>query len=224
VKVYRNEAELMASKGRMESEWVPGTWPVLAEGPDGDGYWWFATVEEARELVRVAEEMEGAKSGESPLIETVYRCLGCGFESKDEQAALACAKTPFSPAFKVGDIVVEAGAEEHHRYGWHDGDARWIYRRGDGMHGDRTPDFMSFYYVVTCVETYKEVTSNETTGPEAHSPVYHVRTGAMTGKDGHQGGWTRPRTHVALKLVTDPPPFIVEDSKRFLGQRSRGLL
>lgn len=121
--------------------------------------------------------------------------------------------------FVVGDIVVHAGAKEHHRFGWFDGDGRWIYHRGLGLH-DR-PNCMSFFYVVTYVGPAREVADWH--GDE---PAYHLHTGAMTHDSGYDRGWTVDEGHVRMEKVdpTEVTPFILEDAKQFIGRKANKLL
>ena len=82
---------------------------------------------------------------------------------------------------KVGDIVyVTAG------YGWYDGDKRWVMNpdvKTDPKHGNCFGKCctMAFYYVITAITQDPE---------DLHRIRYHIYTNAMTGKQGHQNGWS----------------------------------
>ncbi len=153
---------------------------------------------------------------------TTYRCPFCKETYDTRQEAERCLAKGFKPLFEIGDIVVPQAAADkknpHCRYGWFDGDKRWVYKDlpTAGLHGHRGIDF---YYVVTHVEA-----RGSRVGEGPHEPVYHVVTAAMTGRQGHVGGWTTQQGHIAMAKVDDPPKFVVRDSKRFIGTAMSNLL
>lgn len=114
------------------------------------------------------------------------------------------------PAFQVGDIVTYRAG-----FGWYDGDRRWISNPDVDPARPTCPHncfdvccTWSFYYVITAIET------------DHDAYLYHLMTGAMQGPDGYSTG--QAIFDSSLKKVQDPPAFVVEDSKRFIGMRVPG--
>lgn len=114
------------------------------------------------------------------------------------------------PRHQVGDIVTyQAG------YHWYDGDPRWVINP-DVDPKKRTCQHncfdlcctWGFFYVITAIET------------DHNRYLYHLVTSAMTGASGHAR--TLVTSPTDLKKVEDPPAFVVEDSKRFIGERVSG--
>lgn len=140
---------------------------------------------------------------------TQYRCDFCGCLYKRYQDARDCCERGFHPTVVEGDIVV-AGVD---RFGWFDGDPKWIAREVEG--DSHTGKVFTLYYVVTCVDADER---------DAHRPRYHLFTKAMTGEQGWESGYTFDEHHVAPRKVEDPPKYVVETSKELLGHKSECLL
>jgi len=56
-----------------------------------------------------------------------------------------------------------------------------------------------------------------------HRPRYHVETKAMTGQQGHRGGYTFDIHHSTPKIVENPPQIVVDESKELLGHAFKHL-
>ena len=120
--------------------------------------------------------------------------------------------------FAIGDIVVPKATtrpdgEEHCRYGWYEGDKRWICRTGLGLHDD--PNCYDFYYVVTAIDGHSRY-------PHPHEIRYHVRTLALLEKA--CGGWTTMTNHIKMVKAEDPPEYVLKSSLELIGQLSNILL
>lgn len=162
------------------------------------------------------------------MVAELFSCDVCHKTHNSYQRALDCEFTePNLLNVKVGDIVTAQFG-----FGWYNGDKRWLVNpelelTGSILVGDmsvpvrkkgKCPNHSlswncfdrcctwGFYYVVTDMRLRKN----------SHLMIYSVRTGAMEEPNGHIGGWTGSN-HVRLTAVTDPPPFVVEDSKRLIG-------
>lgn len=149
---------------------------------------------------------------------TRYACGVCGKEHDSITEATACEKQKQPKAMAaVGDIVtVGAG------YTWFDGDKRWISNpdvKPQAKHRSRncfsSCCTMAFFYVVTAIDIEPG---------NSHRRRYHIATNAMSGKQGHTGGYTFDTGHVSLKRVKVPPPFVLADSKKLIGKKAKGLL
>ena len=145
--------------------------------------------------------------------ETWYFCTWCDKRYPNEDQAEECFNRGFHPTLKVGDIVI-AGID---RFGWFDGDEKWIARAIDGV--SRTGKLYAFYYVVTEIDG-----DDSHPWSDGHRPRYHLLTKAMTGKQGYRGGYTFDKKHLTPRKVDNPPAEIVENSKDLIGQKVSWLL
>lgn len=144
-------------------------------------------------------------------MKTIYICEGCEQKFDTAKAALACEnREKPKVAFKVGDIVTVGKT-----FGWFDGDPEWIVNkrllgharaeaydkskcRHPGTNCFDTCCCYQFYYVVTAIDM------------DGHRTRYHLRTKAMTGKQGYKGGWTYDVHHYTPKRVTRNIPEAVK--------------
>ncbi len=145
-----------------------------------------------------------------------YACSICKTEYETNREAVTCeAKGLDAPVAKVGDIVfVRAG------FGWFDGDKRWVSNRNvlekvpkPNPHGNCFGECCTFqfYYVVTAIDN------------DGHRRRYHIMTKAMSGKQGHRGGYTFGSHHVTMRVVKKPPLFVTKDSEDLIGQNTPDL-
>ena len=146
------------------------------------------------------------------------------YDTRNE-AEQCAARGDGAPKFQVGDIVLGKSG-----FGWFDGDKRWIEnfdRLGGDARSGKCPRgngncFSScctfqFYYVVTFVDF------DDYPAPcDRHRPRYHLVTGAMM--RGYRVGYTFDTGHITPHRVKNPPAFVVQDSRRFLGQKAEALL
>lgn len=164
---------------------------------------------------------------------TSYRCPLCQSVYGTASEAMGCEAIGFHPRLKVGDIVTEGG-----RYGWFNGDERWVYKKVmDKEHLEKYPSLPRhfvhwFFYVVTAVTIAKE-----NYGPR-HAPHYHLVTRAMKTmpylpygrkkptKSRPVSGWTVDETHLYMDLVEpeEVPTIVAKQAKRFIGHVSRNLI
>jgi len=157
-------------------------------------------------------------------ISHVFQCNWCGSIHPTEEAALKCLRSTEPHPFEPGDIVVMSsslreGEDEYCPFGWYDGDERWIFKKGRGLHGG--PGAFAFYYVVTA-NIYR-INGNFLLLENAHDAVFCVATKAMQWC-GYSHGWTHQDTHTNFTKLEDPPKFIVKSSKDLIGQISDRLL
>lgn len=153
-----------------------------------------------------------------PKIRRSFQCDWCGIEYETIKECRDCEARGFHPTLKVGDIVLGNPG-----YGWYDGDRRWVVnpdvRNRPKKHADGRNCFgvccnYVFYYVVTKIDGHED---------NAHRPRYHLITNAMTGKEGHRGGWTYDIDHIKVSK-TQPSESVLDDSKRLLGEEAKCLL
>ncbi len=145
----------------------------------------------------------------------MYVCEGCGEQYTDKKDAERCeAKVQTSRVAEVGDIV-----KAHAGFGWYDGNAHWVANPKVvlGGHKDHGNCFgrccsYEFYYVVTTIDV------------ENHRVRYHLETKAMTGKEGHRGGYTFNEDHFTPRKVKRPPERVVKDSYDLIGNTVGYLL
>jgi hypothetical protein len=52
-----------------------------------------------------------------------------------------------------------------------------------------------------------------------HRVRYYLETKAMSGKQGHRGGYTATRHHICPVPVKAPPKFVVTDARDLIGQK-----
>ena len=142
-----------------------------------------------------------------------HRCT-CGEEYLSREEAESCLATECGPRFAVGDVVTAGGF----RFGWFDGDERWIAARkpGRGLAGE----VFSFFYVVAFVDRGDSVSWG--TGRGRHRNRYHLATLAMTNRDGYGGGYTFDEFHITPEKVENPPelPGLAE----LFGKPAKSLL
>jgi hypothetical protein len=153
-------------------------------------------------------------------VETTYACDICGEKYRTNEEAVACEARGFEPKFKVGQIVTSKQG-----FGWYDGDKSWIVNPDITLRPEKCPNgnrncfecccTYVFYYVITFIDGDER---------EGHKPRYHLRTKAMTGKQGYSEGWTFDEGHYKPMLVRNPPKIVVEQSKELLGKPSGYLL
>lgn len=149
---------------------------------------------------------------------TYFQCSYCKQQYANKQQAIDCEKQPIEkPCVEVGQIV-----EMCFGYGWFDGDKRWVINL-DKKNAPRITEHgncfdrcctMGFYYVVTAIEKDKI---------DPHRLKYHVFTKAMTGKQGHEGGYTYFDRHVTPSPIFSAPEFVKKDSKSLIGKKSEWL-
>lgn len=149
----------------------------------------------------------------------IYKCEICRTEYPTEKECFECENQPLDkPTVSVGDIVTLA-----YGFSWYDGDKNWVinpeneYGRNEECpngHGNCFSECctMGFYYVVTAIKNHE------------HRVQYHVFTKAMTGKNGHHGGYIYDERHINPKLVKNPPKKVVASSKDLIGKESSFLL
>ncbi len=156
------------------------------------------------------------------VVKEMWACNVCGREWALPAEAEACAARGLAVEIvKPGDIVfLSAG------YGWYDGDATWVSNPKVKLKldGAKCPNgnkscyshccTFRFYYVITAVDRDPE---------DGHRARYHVETRAMTGKQGHHGGYTYEVHHVRPKLVVDPPDAVVKAGAKLVGHVFRNL-
>ena len=143
-----------------------------------------------------------------------YACAICNQEFDEWHEAKKCEDRKMEKAIaKVGDIVfVRAG------YGWYDGDMRWIMnpnqlQKANPKHGNCFGKgcTLEFFYVITAIDKDPK---------RMHRLRYHIFTKAMSGKLGHREGYTFIGTHFGVKIIKNPPKFVVQDSKDLLGKKA----
>ena len=154
--------------------------------------------------------IEDAEITPTAVKKTTYVCPICGSEYETEQEANDCINRTGEKVAEVGDIV-----EVRYGYGWWDGKDEWVINPDvdTSKHGFSKDRSYGFYYVVTYLEI-----------DEGHRIRYHLATGAMTGVNGHASGYTYTSGHCAPKKIENPPVAVVEDSKRFIGKKAKGLI
>ena len=139
---------------------------------------------------------------------TKYQCEICKKIYDTQIEADACeAHGPPTTKLKVGDIVKTGTA-----YGWFDGQRNWVI-------GQKTPDpdnnrLIGFYYVITAIDVDLQ---------DGHRVRYHLFTKAMTGKQGHDQGYTYDEHYKPIK-VRNPPKAVVDSSKALIGKKSEWLM
>ena len=150
---------------------------------------------------RIAETIEADAAEAFEKIDTRiervvrYRCT-CGEEYLSREEAESCLATERGPSFAVGDVVL-AG---RFRFGWFDGDERWIAERRIADRKTASGEEFSFYYVVTHVDR------DEAPYPQLrHRPRYHLATRAMAGRNGYASGYTFDEHHLTPLKVENPP-------------------
>jgi hypothetical protein len=161
-------------------------------------------------------------AGMSVEVITTFKCPICGtVYDKKEDAEKCLSKGTEKPIFRIGDIVT-IGKD----YGWFDGDERWVVEpeiAKDWIAKNRPmPNFksiMHFYYVVSAIDV-----DDSDYAKTIHRARYHLKTKAMTGEQGHIGGFTFGKGHYTPKKVENPPECVVKDSKDLIGKKSEYLL
>lgn len=151
---------------------------------------------------------------------TSYQCDLCRRVYETAAEAKACeARGVDASIVRVGDIVFV-----YHCFGWYDGEASWVSNPDVFLkrNGAKCPKGSSncfgsccnfrFYYVVTAIDF------------EGHRTRYHLVTLAMTGKNGHRGGYTFNAGHFVPEKVKNPPAVVVETAKKLIGQKRENLL
>jgi hypothetical protein len=154
-----------------------------------------------------------------------WQCLICRklYHSRDE--AIKCANQKFEPSFKVGDIVTCGGK----RFGWFDGDERWVLNydskkcrieaigkvSGHVLIDHRGEDWLQFVYVITAVDNCEY---------DPHRVRYHLFTRAMSGRQGHNAGHTYDEYHVKPVLLPNPPQYLKYSSRGLLRRKTETLL
>lgn len=136
----------------------------------------------------------------------VYFCPGCEARYTTRKEAVECSGTDEVPTFKVGQIVcIDI------RYGWFDGDEKWLVKNGK----DDGRQMYAAYFVVTAVDYNR--TCN------AHRCRYHVKTlGIKNGNPTGSIGYTTS-THYPLQRVPQNPVLVAEGAK-FIGETTDHLL
>ena len=147
---------------------------------------------------------------------TRFVCEICNEQYDNARDAEKCEQQGIEKAlYKTGDIV-----EITKGFGWYDGDKRWIINpkvKRNPKHGNCFGKccLMVFYYAITAIDQDPD---------EPHRIRYHLFTNAMSGKQGYKEGYTRAETHYTPKIIKNPPKFIVKDSKKLIGRKSKFLI
>ena len=166
-------------------------------------------------------------------------CESCGTGYDRMGDAIQCEQYAMAkPIVQVGDIVIGSAG-----YGWFSGDPRWIQNPEILVDGEKTvrrricPNgdgncfspccTLVFYYVVTMIDNDDE-RSRYGVGYQ-HEWRYHLFTKAIhwdktTSDRQSHGGYTYAQTHITPKLIENPPPFVVSDSKDMIGKKAVHLL
>src|ERR1041384_4433653 len=140
-----------------------------------------------------------------------YQCEICRSIYEHRADALACERQGIPGAkLKVGDIILANGG-----FGWFDGDKAWI-----SISSQRDPGY-SFYYVIPAIDL--DLGRSDTPGYR-HRTRYHLFTGAMSGKQGYQSGYTYDSGHLTPRLVKKPPKEVAQASLPYLGLITKFLL
>lgn len=133
-----------------------------------------------------------------------FVCPVCTQEYNTREEAEECMNSTDKPLARVGDIV-----ETVYRFGWFDGDEKWVINPEGGRGKDR---LMGLYYVVTHIELI------------GHKHKYHLCTNAMTTREGR--GYRKIMVlhgHYPIKLI-DAPEYVKQGSKKLIGKKADGLL
>jgi hypothetical protein len=164
-----------------------------------------------------------------PTVIPHYACSICRTEYDKREEAVACESVPEErpdPKLAPGTIVFA-----HSGFGWFDGDRRWVSNpdilgKRDGKpcpngYGNCFEPCCTyrFYYVVTIVEPPAVWVPEDRYVFEKHRVRYYVETKAMSGKQGHRGGYTSLRHHIRPAPVKAPPAFVVRDARDLVGQK-----
>jgi len=170
---------------------------------------------------------------------TRHACPICLREFVDKEEAEACFANGWKPLFEPGDIVHPLGvaglckAYEPNklelsedgpwgRYGWFNGDARWVclhIEPGSGRLTYLQRAEIDFYYVVGSVD----MSIRWERYP--HQPIYHLFTEAICTKNQpYIEGWTCHETHIPMMRAVNPPKEVVEAGKKYVGKRTAYLL
>ena len=140
----------------------------------------------------------------SPIRLQLWQCPVCHFTSSDyeEVKKCICQEDEYKPTAKVGDILYS----QYPSYGWKDGDELWVHHRSKTETGFEDNKLMSFFYVVTHIDRWE--------GRE-HEPRYHLVTCAMSGKQGHRGGYIGDlNSYTIAKKI---PNKVQKDAKKLIG-------
>jgi hypothetical protein len=126
---------------------------------------------------------------------TKFICPMCKAEYDHKEQAQACLDRGVDKTdLKVGDIV-----ELKYGFGWFDGDKRWVINPDVKLkHGFGKNESMGFYYVITHMEAHE------------HRLRIYVATKAMTGANGHKGGYTYLSGHYTPKKIEAPEEVILD--------------
>ena len=147
---------------------------------------------------------------------TRYACDWCNAEYKTKAETAACEADPGKQLTEVGDIVFNGSG-----FCWYDGDAGWISNpdirlRGKCPKGDSNCFgaccTYQFFYVVTAID--REPRPLGWMEPR-HPWSYHLVTLAMSGAQGHRGGYV----YSIRKAVGVPPAHVTTTSKDVLGTK-----
>ncbi len=138
----------------------------------------------------------------------IYECPICNNRYDTKPEAEACLAIGVDERLRVGDIV-----EVKFGYGWYDGQKDWVINPEidpNKTHGFGRKVSWGFYYVVTDVEI------------SGHRVRYSVATKAMTGENGHRGGWTGKNHYMPKKV--DAPQSVIDESRELIGNKYTNLL
>jgi hypothetical protein len=150
------------------------------------------------------------------ILET-YQCETCGNTSSNKSQVLACESIPLeTPIFEVGEIVFVKNG-----FGWFDGEPAWISNfkavqenRTAQSHGNCFQSCCTyrFYYVITAIEQ------------DGHRLKYYVVTNAMTGTQGHRGGYTYTKGHITPQRAGIAPPLVTQQAQKLIGEKPKMLI
>jgi hypothetical protein len=127
----------------------------------------------------------------------VYFCPVCLSMHRTEAGARLCAESTPEPVAKVGDVILM-----YPRYGWFDGDKRWV-EKNTGVDHNGMP-LLAFWYVITAIDH------------EEHRVRYHVdsraiksqRVGGYTFTDGHLWEWPNHGRKVPKAVLDEAPKMV----------------
>lgn len=168
-----------------------------------------------------------------------YQCDICEQAFTTPEEAQICEQRGREKAIvAIGDIVFAKSG-----YGWFDGDEKWVSnpKVRMNMHGTKLSAHQvpapgpcrdpgsncfddcctfKFYYVVTAIDWVDGYDDRK----PGHRVRYTVLTKAMSGKEGHTGGWTYNSGHYNLELVKNPPAAVVKDAESLIGKKAKFIL
>ena len=151
-----------------------------------------------------------------------YRCSVCQSMYETQGAAEACAAQGIrgmdtGHALEVGDVVVG-----YPRYGWFDGDPKWVVNPDKGHIAQfdelankfKGSQMHSFYYVVTHIGLDPGSFNRAYNG---HRLQYWVKTKAMSGTQGYVVGYTTSTHSLMYKPEKEPPKSVLDAAPNMVG-------